>query len=297
MSFEDLFQGNNDQYLTFDPKVVEKTDAKTKPTDYRTVHRRDEKKGIERTSEEWKQIVSGAIASHVSGHQSFGRAPQREGKCKFAALDIDLYPFLTTDDEINAFLDEWRDPCLIARTKSNGIHVYTFFADWIDEEKARQYVETQRDRVLSGDTLDKAKEIFPKPRKEASQPPQINLPQCGEGADTRNRPVLAWKGNAGYRQRCNTVTKTGNEIGVDWAEVSRRCLVATETVLERLLERLAPTPKVAKKIKAAPKWDGSFKRPTEGKAMEGRNTWLYHCGTSMRGRGATDDEIEETIRA
>jgi hypothetical protein len=295
MSFEDLFQGNNERYLTFDPKVVEQADAKTKPTDYRTVPRKDEKKGIDRSQEEWSQIVGGAIASHQSGHQSFGRAPQRGGKCKFEALDIDLYPFLTTDDEIEAFLKEWRDPCLLARTKSSGIHVYTFFDDWIDEEKARQYVETQRDGVLSGDALANAKEIFPKPHKEGSAPPQINLPQCGEGADDRNRPVLAWNGNAGWRKRCNAKTKSGDWVGIDWDEVSNKCLIATATVFERLLERLAPAPKVEKKSKKAAKWDGSFKRPTEGKAMEGRNSWLYHCGTSMRGRGGTDDEIEEAI--
>lgn len=109
MSFEDLFQGNNNRYLTFDPKVVEQTDAKTKPTDYRTVPRKDEKKGIDRSPEEWDEIVESAITSHLSGHQSFGRAPQQDGKCRFAALDIDLYPFLTTDEEIEAFLKEWRD--------------------------------------------------------------------------------------------------------------------------------------------------------------------------------------------
>ncbi|MBK8458246.1 MAG: hypothetical protein IPL47_15025 [Phyllobacteriaceae bacterium] len=104
---------------------------------------------------------------------------------RFAALDIDLYPFLESDDEIDAFMKAWADPCLIARTKSNGIHVYAFFDEWIDEDEARKYIEAQRDRVLSGEALANSKEVFPKPVKDGGLPPQINLPQCGD-----SRPVL-----------------------------------------------------------------------------------------------------------
>lgn len=184
----------------------------------------------------------------------------------------------------------WTDPCLIARTKSNGIHVYAFFDEWIDEDEARKYIETQRDRVLSGEALANSKEVFPKPVKDGGLPPQINLPQCGDA-----RPVLAWSGRNGWSQRCNTKTKMGDVVGVDWDEVSEKCRVSRATVLERLLAKLTPAPKTSKKAKKVAKWDGSFKRPTEGKAMEGRNSWLYHCGSSMRGRGASDEEIAATI--
>ena len=123
MSFQDLFVGNPERFLTFNLKSLDPRDAdgKMKPQ-YRTVKRaRDD--GSELSTDEWAAIVEAAISDHLSGRQSYGLSPLRDGKVRFAALDIDLYPFLETPDEIEQLAKAWGDPCLIARTKSGGVHI------------------------------------------------------------------------------------------------------------------------------------------------------------------------------
>ncbi len=67
---------------------------------------------------------------------------------------------------------------------------------------------------------------------------------------------------------------------------------------DAVLAALTPKPKTrAKRTNQRRKSVGGFKRPTEGQAMEGRNSFLYHCGASARGRGANNDQVEEIIRS
>lgn len=288
MSFQDLFVGNPERFLTFNPKSVNPRDAdgKMKPQ-YRTVKRaRDD--GSELSTDEWAAIVEAAISDHLCGRQSYGLSPLRDGKVRFAALDIDLYPFLETPDEIEQLAKAWGDPCLIARTKSGGVHVYAFFDDWVAADKARRYIEIRRDATLKKAVREKAQEVFPK--QDTGDGSQINLPQCGD-----MRPVLGWS-CPGMIQLCNTKTKAGAHIGVDWGDVARKCRVTTARVMETLLDDLAVKPKEREK-KEKPRWAGGFKRPTSGKGMEGRNSFLFSCGASARARGADDNEVAEVIRS
>lgn len=283
MTFKELFVGNEERYLTFNPKSLAPRDgdAKMKP-DYRTISRAQDV-----APEQWAETVDAAIAEHLRGRQSFGLSPLRNGQVRFAALDIDLYPFLEKPEEIEGFIKAWGDPCLLARTKSGGIHVFAFFDDWIDADKARRYIEIRRDAVLKKAVRDKAQEVFPK--QDTGDGSQINLPQCGDA-----RPVLAWS-SRGMVQLCNTTTKMGDLVGVDWADVAAKCCVPVARVYETLMADLAVKPK-EREAKTKPRWAGGFKRPTSGRGMEGRNTFLYSCGASARARGADKDEAEEVIR-
>ena len=284
MTFNKLFAGNEERYLTFNPKTLAPRDgdAKMKP-DYRTISRAGDT-----TPEQWAANVDAAIADHLSGRQSFGLSPLRDGKVRFAALDIDLYPFLEKSDEVEAFIKAWGDPCLVARTKSGGIHVYAFFDDWIDADKARRYVELKRDATLKPAVRAKAQEVFPK--QDSGDGSQINLPQCGD-----MRPVLAWS-KPGMTQLCNSITKSGDRTYVDWADVAAKCYVPIARVMDVLLAALTTKPKEREK-KEKPRWAGGFKRPTSGIGVEGRNSYLHSCGASARVRGADNDEVEDVIRS
>ncbi len=288
MTFNDLFQGNEERFLTFDPKTIGPRDADGKMMPkYRTVKRtRDD--GTELSRDEWSNLLDTAIADHLRGRQSYGLSPLRDGKVRFAALDIDLYPFLEKPDEVESFIKAWGDPCLLARTKSNGVHVYAFFDDWIDADKARRYIEIKRDAVLTKAAREKAQEVFPK--QDTGDGSQINLPQCGDA-----RPVLAWS-SRGMIQLCNTTTKMGDRVSVDWDDVAAKCRVHVALFFDTLMGDLAVKPQEREK-KEKPRWAGGFKRPTSGKGVEGRNSYLHSCGASARARGADDDETIEVIRS
>lgn len=281
MTFNELFAGNEERFLTFDPKKLDARDAdgKMKPK-YRTVSR------DQLTDAQWATTIDNAVSDHLRGRQSFGLSPLRGGKVRFAALDIDLYPFLEKPEEVEAFIKKWGDPCLLARTKSGGIHVYAFFDDWLDADKARRYIEIKRDAVLKPEARKQAQEVFPK--QDTGDGSQINLPQCGEA-----RPVLAWS-SPGMIQLCNTTARSGDRVGIEWGDVSAKCRVPAARVMEKLLDDLKVRPQERQK-KEKPRWAGGFKRPTSGKGMEGRNAYLYSCGASARARGADDAEVAEVI--
>ena len=100
----------------------------------------------------------------------------RDGKVKWGAVDVDVYPFLETDDELEAFMRKWADPCLVSRSKSGGIHIIAFIRDWVDADVMRKYLAAKRDAVLEPKILAHADEIFPK--QKAGNGSQMNLPQC-----------------------------------------------------------------------------------------------------------------------
>lgn len=284
MTFNELFAGNEERFLTFDPKTIGPRDADGKMMPkYRTVSR-----APDTSPQQWALAVDDAIADHLRGRQSYGLSPLRDGKVRFAALDIDLYPFLEKPDEVEAFIKAWGDPCLLARTKSNGVHVYAFFGDWIDADKARRYMEIKRDAVLTKAAREKAQEVFPK--QDTGDGSQINLPQCGDA-----RPVLGWS-KPGMVQLCNTTTKSGDLVSVDWEDVAAKCHVPVALFFDTLMGDLAIKPQEREK-KEKPRWAGGFKRPTSGKGVEGRNSYLHSCGASARARGADDDETIEVIRS
>lgn len=274
MAYEKLFAGNQDRFLTFDPASLKprEEDGKVVP-DYRTIKR-------EVSEKVWKQQLGGIA--------SLGLSPLRDGKVKWGAIDIDVYPCLETEDELSEFLKKWNDPCLIARSKSGGVHVIAFTKDWVSAEVMRAYLTAKRDAVLSPELLEHADEIFPKQNEGNGS--QMNLPQFGS-----ERPVLAWKSPT-FVQYCNTTTKSGDEIGVDWEAVEGQCFVPEAHMASVTIAALTKMPKRASKARERKKYAGGFKRPTSGRGMEGRNSYLFSCGASARARGADEGEAEAILR-
>jgi hypothetical protein len=82
------------------------------------------------------------MESHVKGIKGVGAIPiNEENKCKFGALDIDIYPL-----DHNALVDKLEElnvPCIVCRSKSGGAHIFFFFKEWMN----------------AGDFRDKAAEI------------------------------------------------------------------------------------------------------------------------------------------
>ena len=273
MSFDELFAGNETRHLTYDPATMAPRDDGKMVPKYVTVDR---------------AVDDRTWASHLKGKASLGLSPLRDGKVKWGAVDVDKYPIFDSQDDLKALVKAWGDPCLVARTKSGGVHIIAFTKDWVSADTMRRYLEIKRDAVLTGDARKHAQEIFPKQSDGAGS--QMNLPQFGQ-----ERPVLIWADGDNYTF-CNTTTAAGNELGIDWERVHQKCFVSATQIEAVLLSALAVKPK-AREQKEKPRWAGGFKRPTSGKPMEGRNSYLYSCAASARARGADDAEVEETIRA
>jgi len=130
--FKNIFAGNEERFLTF-TNLKQREDGKSVP-DYRTI-----KRGV--SDQDW--------ARHIKGETSLGLSPLRDGKVKWGAIDVDLYPVLESDDEVEALMKAWRDPCLIARSKSGGVHIIAFSNDWVPAERMRAYLEAKRNAVLT----------------------------------------------------------------------------------------------------------------------------------------------------
>lgn len=275
MAYEKLFAGNQNRFLAFDPASLKarEEDAKMVPA-YRTVNR-------EVSEKIWKQ--------HLDGISSLGLSPLRDGKVKWGAIDVDAYPCFETEDELRDFFREWRDPCLVSRSKSGGVHIIAFTKDWVDAEVMRKYLIAKRDAVLPVELLKHADEIFPK--QTDGNGSQMNLPQFG-----KDRPVLAWKAGS-IVKFCNTTTKMGDEIGVDWQAVEHQCFVPEAHMASISIAALTKTPKRQPKRVERKSYAGGFKRPTSGRGLEGRNSYLYHCGASARARGADDGEVDAIMRS
>ncbi len=117
------------------------------------------------------------MGASYQGRTSLGLSPLRDGKVKWGAIDVDLYPVLESDDEVAALMKAWHDPCLIARSKSGGVHIIAFTQDWVPAERMRAYLEAKRNAVLTADVIEHAKEVFPKQKDGNGS--QMNLPAFG----------------------------------------------------------------------------------------------------------------------
>ena len=107
--FKELFAGNKERFLTYDPHSTSKRDDGKTKVNYRTVNQPVD-------DDDW--------AAHLSGKRPLGLSPLRNGMVKWGAVDVDYYrddgPFFQSEEEVTAFLKAWGDPCLIANTKSRG---------------------------------------------------------------------------------------------------------------------------------------------------------------------------------
>ena len=156
--FKSLFRGNQEFYGQF----IEEANSTSG----------EKHKGSART-------VSGLVTErlyrdHLDGITGLGICPvDKNGLCYFTAIDIDVYDIEQTKYYLQ-IIENYSFPLVPFRSKSGGLHLYTFYAEPIN---AKQAVENARYmRVCLG--LPETTEIFPKQTivKEGGKGNWINLP-------------------------------------------------------------------------------------------------------------------------
>jgi hypothetical protein len=75
---------------------------------------------------------------HLSGEgDGLGIVPVNDdGECKFAAIDIDVYP--VDHAALAAAIKKLKLPLVMCRTKSNGAHLYLFLSAWAEAKMVRE---------------------------------------------------------------------------------------------------------------------------------------------------------------
>jgi len=117
----------------------------------------------------------------INGKVGLGVIPINEDhKCKFTVIDIDVY-----DRDLNMFIeaiDNQNFPLVPFRSKSGGLHIYTFFKDFVNAKEAIEVTQSMVS-ALSLDmymkkSVNRMVEIFPKQFKlqNGSVGNWINLP-------------------------------------------------------------------------------------------------------------------------
>jgi len=83
-----------------------------------------------------KPLTVELVQSHLDGGDGVGAIPINEdNKCKFGALDIDVYPLDHT--ALIKQLSQNNVPCIVCRSKSGGAHVFFFFKEWMSAGEFR----------------------------------------------------------------------------------------------------------------------------------------------------------------
>jgi len=153
--FMTLFSGYTRAYGTYDARMLG-SPGKQKPT-HRMV---DSTPSID------------TFKNHLNGQHPLGIYPLNDDEMvRFAAIDIDLYPF--DHAKLARQLDEWELPFVVCNSKSGGAHVYVFFSE--PEDPVRVIAELQKVSAALGYP---GAEIFPKQvkRPAGGYGNYINLP-------------------------------------------------------------------------------------------------------------------------
>ena len=244
--FKELFEGNENRHLTGTPDG-KRDDGKQK-LKYKTV----------------KGLNNQHFVKHLAGEVSLGISPLRNGKVRWGALDIDVYPI--PDSDVLKAIFAWKEPVLASWTKSRGLHLYVFVDEWVPASLMRKYIAALRKRLVKK-LRDGASEIFPK--QDNGDGNQINLPAFGN-----------------EREPAGAIFRGGSTVGysqtdpVDWAVLKSNCYVTRiemeNTIQSRAVDR--PT---------------SYRIPDNA---DGRRMFLWKCACSMQARGWPDADIEQEIR-
>jgi len=83
-----------------------------------------------------KPLTVELVQEHLDGKTGVGSIPINEdNKCKFGALDIDVYPL--DHSALIKQLSENNVPCIVCRSKSGGAHIFFFFKEWFSAGQFR----------------------------------------------------------------------------------------------------------------------------------------------------------------
>lgn len=86
-----------------------------------------------------KPLTEELVQAHIDGKQGIGAIPiNEENKCKFGALDIDIYDL--NHNEVQAKIQKMKLPLVHCRSKSGGAHLYLFLKDWEQAADVRDYL-------------------------------------------------------------------------------------------------------------------------------------------------------------
>lgn len=164
--FKELFKGNQEFYGQFIENAPDPSNPSVKHA------------GTART-------LSGIVTErlyrdHLEGSAGLGICPvDKNGLCNFTVIDIDVYDPEQTKYYLK-ILDNYSFPLMPFRSKSGGLHLYTFYATPINAKQAVDNARYMRTCLGLPDTT----EIFPKQTivKEGGKGNWINLPyfKCTE---------------------------------------------------------------------------------------------------------------------
>jgi hypothetical protein len=206
---------------------------------------------------QWKvdrPTTADTFKNHLNGQQPLGIYLLNDNEMvRFAAIDIDLYPFDHT--KLSKQLDEWGLPFVVCNSKSGGAHVYVFFRE--PEDPARVIAELRKVSEALGYP---DAEVFP---KQIKRPPgdygnYINLPFFDHPKLSYN----CWDG--------------GQQLGLD----------GFLDLAESRLTNLAAFSAAIAKAGLEPR--GMSEPPVNGHTIAGRNDFLFRFGCSVR--DAVEDE-------
>lgn len=174
-TFKRLFSGNTEAYGAYiPPSVSAETGEKEEGQSYTKNERLSDKNYVD----------------HINGVQGLGIVPiNTDSSCKFSVIDVDVYD-KTQTQYILATIEEYAMPLHPFRSKSGGLHLYTFYDEYIPAKLAIENAQHLR-RCL---TLPIRTEVFPKQvsLKVGQKGNWINLPYF-EG-DKGSRKLLQYNG-------------------------------------------------------------------------------------------------------
>ena len=201
--------------------------------------------------------------NHLEGQQPLGIIPLDDDEMvRFAAIDIDLYPF--DHAKLASQLDDWELPFVVCNSKSGGAHVYVFFCE--PEDPARVIVELQKVSAALGYSN---AEIFPKQvkRPAGGYGNYINLPFFGHSKLT----YYCWDGD--------------RHLDLDGFLALAESRVTNLTSLSKTIAKLG--------------LEGQFENGLTSSVtvIGGRNDFLYHHGKSLLSQFKDDEYVAELIRA
>ena len=164
----DLFEGEYSSYITAS-LTGEADERGKKKADYTTIH---------------EPVTTGLWQLHLSGKKRLGFKPEKDGMCKWGAIDVD--PTSYKDYSEKKYVDiikNYNLPLVPVKSKSGGLHLFVFFTDWAPiKDVLKKLEELNKEYFL-------ANEVFP--CNKAMNMPYFNAERTIEyGYDNNNTPIM-----------------------------------------------------------------------------------------------------------
>ena len=159
-TFSEFFTGNTNTYGKYIPPKEDNKNEKQKG-ECSTIKGR---------------VTVNLYKNHLEGEVGLGIIPIDENNnVRFTVIDIDMYP--SNPFKYQKVINEYNLPIVMFKSKSGGLHLYTFFSE---DVKARKAIILMR-RVIVLFGLDTKTEIFPKQTTlQKGSGNWINLPYFGD---------------------------------------------------------------------------------------------------------------------